>query len=199
MRRRGSSSVGKEAVRARLRDLQLEAPRAGVENPLPVAVAVRGAARRSLVRAGADLRGRLGFDEALHRVFEDASQDVRVCALKLIEQRLVRHPVLGHRGSPGLVKSFQENSAVASLSTSSAALRSPGFTPHYGTSLWNPLESRRHPQGSMGCTRLPSSPPFSYLELGRIVTPPLPAHRVTVAAPGGAEARARTRNFDPGW
>jgi len=38
---------------------------------------------------------------------------------------LVRHPVLGHRGSPGLGKSFQENSAVACLSTSSAELGSP--------------------------------------------------------------------------
>ena len=57
--------------------------------------------RRSLVRAGADLRGRFSFDELLHRVFEDASQHVRVCALELIEQRLVRHPVLGNRGSPG--------------------------------------------------------------------------------------------------
>jgi len=54
------------------------------------------------VRAGADLRGCLDFDEPLHRVLEDAPQDVRVCALELIDQRLVRHPVLGHRGSPGL-------------------------------------------------------------------------------------------------
>jgi hypothetical protein len=61
----------------------------------------------------ADLCGRLGFDQPLHRVFENASEHVRVGALKLIEQRLVRHPVLGHRGSPGLGKSFQENSAVA--------------------------------------------------------------------------------------
>ena len=54
------------------------------------------------MRAGADLCGRLSFDEPLHRVLENASQDVGVCALQLIDQRLVRHPVLGHRGSPGL-------------------------------------------------------------------------------------------------
>ena len=65
------------------------------------------------MRAGADLRRGLGFDEPLHRVLEDAAQHVRVRALELIEQRLLRHPVLGHRGSPGLGKSFQENSAVA--------------------------------------------------------------------------------------
>jgi hypothetical protein len=53
------------------------------------------------------------WETALHRVLEDASQHVRVGALELIEQRLVRHPVLGHRGSAGLGKSFQENSAVA--------------------------------------------------------------------------------------
>jgi hypothetical protein len=58
-------------------------------------------------------------------VLEDAAQHVRVRTLELIQQRLVRHPVLGHRGSPGLGKSFQENSAVASLSTPSAALGSP--------------------------------------------------------------------------
>jgi len=91
-----------EAARAQLGDLQLEASRAGVEDPLPVAVAVRGACRRSLVRAGADLRGRLSFDQPLHGVFENAPEHVRVSALQLIEQRLVRHPVLGHRGSPGL-------------------------------------------------------------------------------------------------
>ena len=49
----------------------------------------------------------------LHRVLEDASQHVRVCALELLEQCRGHHPVLGHRGSPGLGKSFQENSAVA--------------------------------------------------------------------------------------
>jgi hypothetical protein len=65
------------------------------------------------VRAGADLGGRLGFDQALHRVFEDAPEHVRVCALELLEQCRGHHPVLGHRGSPGLGKSFQENSAVA--------------------------------------------------------------------------------------
>jgi hypothetical protein len=92
----------KEAAGAQLGDLQFEASRSGVEDPIAVAVAVRGPRRRSLVRAGADLRGRLRFDELLHRLFEDASHHVRVGALELIEQRLVRHPVLGHRGSPGL-------------------------------------------------------------------------------------------------
>lgn len=66
-----------EAPRAQVGDLQLEASRAGVEDSLAVAIAVRGSRRRSLVRPGADLRGRFGFDEPLHRVFEDASQHVR--------------------------------------------------------------------------------------------------------------------------
>jgi hypothetical protein len=65
------------------------------------------------VGLSADLRGGLGFDQPLHGVFEDAPKHVRVCALELLDQRLVRHSVLGHRGSPGLGKSFQENSAVA--------------------------------------------------------------------------------------
>ncbi len=46
-------------------------------------------------------------------VFQDAAQHVRVRALELREQCRGHHPVLGHRGSPGLGKSFQENSAVA--------------------------------------------------------------------------------------
>jgi hypothetical protein len=102
-----------EAAHAQLRDLQLQASRACIEDPLAVAIAVRRSRRRSLVWAGADLRGCLGFDQPLHGVLEDASQHVRVCALELLEQCRGHHPVLGHRGSPGLGKSFQENSAVA--------------------------------------------------------------------------------------
>ena len=55
----------KEAARAQLRDLQLETSRAGVEEPLPIPVAVRGPGRRPLVRAGTDLRFRLSVDEPL--------------------------------------------------------------------------------------------------------------------------------------
>jgi len=113
MRRRGSSSDGKKLPGAQLGDLQLHASRSGAKDRLSVAVAVRGSCRRSLIRAGADLRGSLGFDQPLHRVFEDVPQHVRVCALELLEQCRGHHPVLGHRGSPGLGKSFQENSAVA--------------------------------------------------------------------------------------
>jgi hypothetical protein len=133
----------KETARAQLGDLHLEAPRAGVEDPIPVAVAIGRARRRSLVRAGADPHDRLGFDEPLHRVFEDASQHVRVRALKLIDQRAARHPVLGHRGSSGLGKSFQENSAAAFFVYSSAVLSHPGFTPHYATSLSAEVGSER--------------------------------------------------------
>ena len=83
-------------------------------------------------------------------MLEDAAQHVRVRTLELIQQRLVRHPVLGHRGSPGLGKSFQENSAVASLSTPLAALGSPriyttladvtdhaGFANHHRPIKWS--------------------------------------------------------------
>ena len=66
-----------EAARAQLGDLQLQTSRAGVEYPLPVAVAVRGSGRRPFVRSGADLSRRLGFDQPRHGVFEDASQHVR--------------------------------------------------------------------------------------------------------------------------
>jgi hypothetical protein len=114
MRRRGSSSDGEEAPRSQqLGDLQLEPPRAGVEDPLPVTVAVRGAARRSFVRPRADVRGSFGVDEPLHGVLENAPKNVGVSTIEVVEERLLRHPVLGHRGSPGLGKSFQENSAVA--------------------------------------------------------------------------------------
>ena len=59
-------------------------------------------------------------------MLEDAAQHVRVRTVELIQQRLVRHPVLGHRGSPGLVKSFQEHSAVAFFVY---LVGSPGVTP----------------------------------------------------------------------
>ncbi len=71
------------------------------------------ARRRALVRAGAEVSGRLGFDEPLHGVLENSADCVGVGILKLAQQRLVCHPVLSHRGSPGLGRSFQENSAVA--------------------------------------------------------------------------------------
>ena len=78
-----------------------------------MAVAVRGSRRRPLMGRSPDVRGCLGFDEPLHGVLENAPKKVGVSAIEVVEERLLCHPVLGHRGSPGLGKSFQENSAVA--------------------------------------------------------------------------------------
>lgn len=47
-------------------------------------VALPGACSRPLVRTGTDLHDRLGFDEPLHGIYEDAPQRVRIRALELL-------------------------------------------------------------------------------------------------------------------
>ena len=53
------------------------------------------------VGGGADHRGGLQLDEVLQSVLEDLSQLVDVGGPELVEQVLMRHPGVGHRGSPG--------------------------------------------------------------------------------------------------
>jgi hypothetical protein len=69
-------------------------------------------------------------------VLEDAPKNVGVSAVEVVEERLVCDSGLGHRGSPGLGKSFQENSAVAFLVYLAGRLQ--GLTRIYTTGTIRP-------------------------------------------------------------
>jgi len=74
-----------EAARAQLGDLQLEPARPGVEDPLSMAIAVRGAGRCALMRLGTDVGRCLSLDEPLHGVLENAPEQVGVGAVEVVE------------------------------------------------------------------------------------------------------------------
>jgi hypothetical protein len=73
IRRRGSSSSGKEAALPELGDADVEIPGRGRQQLRPVPVALRSAGRAALARLGADRAGQLGLDQLLQR----RGQDVR--------------------------------------------------------------------------------------------------------------------------
>ena len=90
-----------EAADAQLGDLQLQPTDPGVEHLGPVTVPVGDALGGVLIRGRADHGGGLELDEALEGVFEDLPHLGDVGRPELVEEVLMRHPGVGHRGSPG--------------------------------------------------------------------------------------------------
>jgi hypothetical protein len=92
-----------QAALAQLGDLQLDVPGLGGQQPVTMAVALRGARLGALVAAGADAFGCLRFDQRLQHELDTLADHVDIAAGADSVQQLV-HVKLGqgHRAPPKL-------------------------------------------------------------------------------------------------
>ena len=85
-----------EGPGAQLGNLQLEPAHTGIQQPAPVAVAVRGSLGVALVRVSANHRAGFKLDEPLQPMLENQLQLIAVSHGEVVEEVLMRHPGVGH-------------------------------------------------------------------------------------------------------